>query len=212
MRNLLYYHFAWPGDEPVIRQLPPIAALAVLLGSLACSGNSPRTDAVKAGFFNKVEYDPKPRLMTIYFTDGSVYTYDKVPAKVYTQLVKSASPGSFFNKNIMGSYTSELIHLRTAPYGYSRLSKKLASPDPFPCLLPGANRIPLKPVKSVILDFAAYDAGDACLILYFDKGYVYEYGGVPRGVFNALVNSRNIDKFFNEQIWGKYPKRQIQRP
>jgi hypothetical protein len=47
----------------------------------------------------------------------------------------------------------------------------------FPCLEPGAPE--RKPVKSVILDFAAYHAGDQCMVLYFDKGYVYEYGAMP---------------------------------
>ena len=193
------------------RQLSLSAVLSILTCSLACTGNSPRTDEVKAGFFKKVGYDPGPRLMTVYFTNGSVYSYEKVPEKLYKQLLKSASPGSFFNAAIRDQYTSELVHIRTAPFAMPRVAPRVASSETaFRCLEPGAaNR---KAVKSVILDFAAYDAGDKCMVLYFDRGYIYEYGGVPAGIFNALIRARNADKFFNEQIWGKYPKRQTQKP
>jgi hypothetical protein len=134
-----------------------------------------------------------------------------VPATVYRQLLKSASPGSFFNQAIRYTYASELIHIRTAPYALPHLTPKAPSSEPvFPCVeQAAANR---KPVKSIILDFAAYDAGDKCMVLYFDRGYVYEYSGVPVGTYNALIRARNVDKFFNEQIWGKYAKRQIQKP
>lgn len=195
----------------MIRKLSSSAVLAILACSLSCTVNSPRTDAVDAGFFKRVGYDPSPHLLTVYFTDGSVYSYEKVPEKLYRQLLKSDSPGSFFDTAIRNNYASELIHIRTAPFAMPRLVPKIASSDPaFPCSEPSvANR---KALKSVILDFAAYDAGHKCLVLYFDRGYVYQYGGVPAGIFKALIRAPAVDRFFNEQIWGKYPKRQTQKP
>jgi hypothetical protein len=193
--------------ERMVRKICSSGLLAILVCSLGC--NSPRTDKVDAGFFQKVGYAPKPHLMTVYFTDGSVYSYENVPEQVYKQLLRAASPGSFFNKSIRDSYHSELIHIRTTPLAKSRFPQKTAPPKPsFECSQLRVNR---RAVKSVILDSVAYDAGDNCMILYFDRGYVYEYGGVPPGVFDALVHAPNIDKFFNKKIWGKYPDRQIKR-
>jgi hypothetical protein len=193
------------------RKLSSITALAILTWLSACGAQSPRTDDVKAGFFDKVGYDPGPRLLTVYFKDGSVYGYEKVPEKVYLDLIKSHSPGSFYNDEIKGTYTSELVHIRTKPYAPPRLTPKEAEPVPsFLCAVPSpANR---KALKSVILDYAAYDAPDKCMVLYFDRGYTYEYGNVPAAVFNELVHSKDVDRFFNKDIWGKYPKRQTQKP
>jgi hypothetical protein len=59
---------------------------------------------VNSSAINSASYDPATYLLTISFTDGTEYTYDGVPSDVFTDFIGSSSPGSYFNKNIRGSY------------------------------------------------------------------------------------------------------------
>jgi len=184
-----------------MRTNPLLAASALLLSLLACQGGPPKTQMVNAGFFRWVEYDPGQRLLAIHFRDGSVYAYQRVPEEIFDQLVKSSTPGEFFNDAIRDKYSFELLHVRTAlgiPEVHQMKTKK--GQQEVSCLdLEGADK---KPIKSVILDFAAYDPNHRCMILYFDKGYIYEYGNVPWQTFNTLMHTPHVDKFFNRDIWG----------
>jgi hypothetical protein len=192
--------------HPMAQKPASLIAFFLFIICPSCTDHSSRVDNIDARFFNRAGYDAGPRVLTIYFNDGSAYSYEGVPPGLYRELLKSTDPGSVYNDEIRGKFPSELVHARTKPLRGARLASKAAKLEPeFDCSQPGAAG--RKKVKSVILDFAAYDTENRCLILYFDRGYVYEYGAVPESVFRALVQSRNVDKFFNEQIWGKYPKR-----
>jgi hypothetical protein len=193
----------------MMRTVVSSSGLVILICLLGCSPK-PRTDTINAGFFQKIQYDPVPHILTIYFTDGSAYAYKTVPERVYNQLLRSDDPGLFFNDEIRDRYTFELIHVRTAHSALPQLViKEVPSEPEFVCSEPSsANR---KALKSELLDFAAYDAKDKCMILYFDRRGVYEYGGVPPQVFSGLIQTRNVGGFFNKHIWGKYPKRRIRR-
>jgi hypothetical protein len=191
----------------MVRIVASCSALAFLICVLSCT-NKPRTDEVNAGFFQKTGYNPIPHTLTIYFKDGSTYAYKMVPEKVYSKLVRSDHPGLFFNDEIKGKYDFELIDVRTTPLAPPQLTPKIAPPEPtFPCSEFGSLK---RKIKSEVLDFAAYDARDKCMILYFDRRGVYEYGGVPPQIFDRLIQVPNAGSFFNKHIWGKYPKRRIQ--
>ena|ERR1700752_4091485 len=194
-----------------MRKISLLTVSALWLSLLACHRGTPQTEMVNAGFFQQVDYYPGQRLLTIHFSDGSVYAYQEVPKRVFDQLVKSPTPGGYFNDAIRDTYPFELLHVRTA-LGVPQVQMKMAEKpqDEFPCLDPqGANK---KPIKSVILDFAAYDSRNHCMILYFDKGYIYEYATVTPQTFNALMHAPHVDKFFNRDIWGKYPTRRVRKP
>ena len=49
-------------------------------------------------------YDPDTRTMEVEFTSGRSYTHVDVPPEVYDALVRSSSPGRFYNDNIKGLY------------------------------------------------------------------------------------------------------------
>lgn len=42
--------------------------------------------------------------LIIKFNNGSVYSYEDVPLKIYKDLINAESHGKFFNKNIRMSY------------------------------------------------------------------------------------------------------------
>jgi hypothetical protein len=172
------------------------------------AANAQRTDEVNAKFFRKVTYDSGQLRLTVYFTNGSIYSYEKVPAAKYRQLIGSTDPGTFFNTDVRDKFTARMIHARTAPYRPSPRKTRPAAVT-FQCVEPAPNT--RTHVSSVILDYAAYDGQNQCMVLYFDRGYVYQYGNVPPGVFKGLIETNEVDKFFNDQIWGKYPRRQTKR-
>lgn len=49
-------------------------------------------------------YDPTTLELELEFTTGETYTYYGVLPTVYAALVKSSSPGGFYNANIKGNY------------------------------------------------------------------------------------------------------------
>ena len=51
-----------------------------------------------------VGYDPETREMTVEFQSGNVYVYSGVPAEVPEELKASASPGSYFYRNVRNQY------------------------------------------------------------------------------------------------------------
>lgn len=55
------------------------------------------------------DYDDKSRVLTIQFTNGSVYNYAGVDPQTYANLSKATSPGSHFHQNIKGKFKSTLV-------------------------------------------------------------------------------------------------------
>lgn len=51
-----------------------------------------------------VDYDESTQKMTIYFRSSGGYTFYGVPWDVYTGLINSGSPGTYYNNHIRGRY------------------------------------------------------------------------------------------------------------
>ena len=49
-------------------------------------------------------YDKDAQQLTIEFQNGQAYTFDGVPPDVWEGLLKSGSPGRFYNQRIRGIY------------------------------------------------------------------------------------------------------------
>lgn len=50
------------------------------------------------------KYDTKSEVLTLTFTNNSVYEYSDVPWVIFTKFRMSESQGKFFNQNISKSY------------------------------------------------------------------------------------------------------------
>lgn len=58
----------------------------------------------------EVGYDPDYQILLLRFrSNGSLYSYDEVPQRVYDEFIDSDSLGSYFNNNIKGEYESTLL-------------------------------------------------------------------------------------------------------
>jgi KTSC domain len=56
-------------------------------------------------------YNEADRLLGLLFhTNGEVYTYSNVPPEIYTGLLRSLSPGHYYNSYIKGVYPSAGVH------------------------------------------------------------------------------------------------------
>jgi len=47
-----------------------------------------------------MQYDESARQVTVFFTDGAVYSYDGISARAYRALKDSTSIGRYFNEKI----------------------------------------------------------------------------------------------------------------
>jgi len=54
---------------------------------------------------NVLDYNYKARVLTVNFSDGSVYEYFEVPSNVYNKLLNSSTPARFIRRNICTEYT-----------------------------------------------------------------------------------------------------------
>lgn len=59
---------------------------------------------VKSSQLQEVEYDSETSKLIVTFNNGSKYSYDDVPEKVFVELVSADSIGSFFNREIKSKY------------------------------------------------------------------------------------------------------------
>lgn len=55
---------------------------------------------VQSSAIRDVEYDPEAQTLTVEFTHGGRYRYDKVPKDVHERLMQSASIGGAFQQLI----------------------------------------------------------------------------------------------------------------
>ena len=67
-------------------------------------------------------------------------------------------------------------------------------------------------VESSTLRSAGHDDQSAVLELQFRNGAVYQYGLVPRSVYQDLLRSPSKGGYFNQNIRGKYPYQRVQKP
>ena len=66
---------------------------------------------VRSGIIKSVGYGYgyEDRVLTIEFTNGSIYKYNDVPENVYDALMTADSVGSYFHHNIKGKYTAKKV-------------------------------------------------------------------------------------------------------
>lgn len=51
-----------------------------------------------------VGYDSLSHVLEIEFTNGSIYQYQRVPARIYNGLMSASSHGSYFHEHIRDKY------------------------------------------------------------------------------------------------------------
>jgi hypothetical protein len=64
-------------------------------------------------------------------------------------------------------------------------------------------------VKSVILNSVGYDASTKILEIEFQTGLVYQYSGVPQKVYEDLMHSNEMGKYFSEKIRPRFHTKQV---
>lgn len=52
----------------------------------------------------EIGYNPKSKTLEVVFRSGKVWVYEEVPKKVYQELLKSESIGSYMRENIIDCY------------------------------------------------------------------------------------------------------------
>lgn len=70
-------------------------------------------------------------------------------------------------------------------------------------------KVERQPVKSVILNSVGYDAGTKILEIEFQTGLVYRYSGVPVKVYEDLMHSSEMGKYFSEKIRPRFHTKQV---
>ncbi|HJX57016.1 MAG TPA: KTSC domain-containing protein [Methanoregula sp.] len=66
-----------------------------------------------------------------------------------------------------------------------------------------------QPVKSRILRSMGYDEGTKILEIEFQTGLVYQYAGVPPKVYQELIRSDEIGKYFIDKVRNRFRTKQI---
>ena len=64
-------------------------------------------------------------------------------------------------------------------------------------------------VKSVILNSVGYDESTKTLEIEFQTGLVYRYSGVPLKVYDDLMHSNEMGKYFSEKIRPRFHTKQV---
>ena len=59
---------------------------------------------VDSSAISSVGYDEKSSVLEVEFSSGAVYDYFKVPEKVYRDLLKAPSKGSFVSRRVRDRY------------------------------------------------------------------------------------------------------------
>jgi hypothetical protein len=64
---------------------------------------------VNSSMVYAIGYGPKSKTLEVVFISGEVWVYEEVPKKVYQELLKSESIGSYMRENIVDCYPSYSI-------------------------------------------------------------------------------------------------------
>ncbi|HYC19162.1 MAG TPA: KTSC domain-containing protein [Candidatus Bathyarchaeia archaeon] len=73
-------------------------------------------------------------------------------------------------------------------------------------------------VVSVSVRAVGYDVETSTLEIEFCDSSIYQYSGVPEGVFAGFLDSMSLNlektdlKYFSEHIKGQYPQKTVRRP
>ena len=179
--------------------------ISTLLALLAACTVNPETETaeLKSEFLEQAEYYPATRVLTLHFTDGSIYTYQDIPRSVFTELRDTNSAGDYFNQHVRNEFK-----YRRLKAGTSRTPKDYQTAKPVEVECPKLDSLqldslPKRSVVSEVLDYVSYDSKTDCLVLYFDRGQVYRYDKVPDEIYQGLITSERAGRYFNERVWGK---------
>jgi len=66
-----------------------------------------------------------------------------------------------------------------------------------------------QPVKSRILRSMGYDESTKILEIEFQTGLVYQYAGVPPKVYQELIRSDEIGKYFIDKVRNRFRTKQV---
>jgi hypothetical protein len=64
---------------------------------------------VDSGMVYAIGYDSRSKTLEVVFRSGKAWVYEEVPKKVYQELLKSESIGSYMRENIIDCYPSYTI-------------------------------------------------------------------------------------------------------
>jgi len=65
---------------------------------------------VNSSNIRNVEYDEDKKILKVKFLNGGEYKYSEVPKDVYEDLLNADSKGSFFYRNIRGTYSYSKVN------------------------------------------------------------------------------------------------------
>jgi len=65
--------------------------------------------SIKSTSLNKATYDALKENLRVSFVNGSIYEYQGVPSKTFTQFRLAKSQGKFFNQNISNNFTYKKV-------------------------------------------------------------------------------------------------------
>jgi hypothetical protein len=63
--------------------------------------------SVESSTLTTVAYDSNLETLQLQFRDGSIYSYSRIPAKIYEALLSAPSKGTYFNSNIRGKFAHQ---------------------------------------------------------------------------------------------------------
>jgi hypothetical protein len=66
---------------------------------------------VNSSMVYAIGYDSKSKALEVIFTSGKAWVYEEVPKKVYQELLKSESVGSYMRENVIDCYSSYPVRL-----------------------------------------------------------------------------------------------------
>jgi hypothetical protein len=66
-----------------------------------------------------------------------------------------------------------------------------------------------EPVVSSNIKAVGHDEKTSILEVEFNSGSVYQYTGVPKEVYTALVSAASVGKYFGASVKGVYPFEKI---
>lgn len=98
----------WANTDPGLRGLCDLreGEFEEIVARWGSRGGRPMEQALlDSSVARRAAYGAASQILEIEFADGSCFRYLGVPRKTYDDLVRSESPGSYFNEHIRGHYT-----------------------------------------------------------------------------------------------------------
>ena len=67
---------------------------------------------VDSSMIHAVGYDAKTKLLEVVFNSGSTYVYEKVPRKIYQELMEAGSKGQYMHYAVIDCYDYHQLSAR----------------------------------------------------------------------------------------------------